>query len=152
VTSPVAGSQLRVLPVATANDIILVRRAGRELAEELGFSGTDVTLFATAVSEVLRNVVEHAGSGTVTLGTVHDGGRSGVLVIADDSGPGIADVELAMSDGWSSSGSMGMGLPGARRLVDEFELRTAPGEGTTVRMVKWAPQPERAVLFEATPP
>jgi serine/threonine-protein kinase RsbT len=149
--SPAVSAE-QVLPVVTPNDIIVVRRAGRELAEKLGFSGTDVTLVATAISEVLRNIVEHAGGGTVTLAIVRERGREGILVIADDGGPGIEDLELAMSDGWSSNGSMGMGLPGARRLVDEFHLRSAPGEGTTIRMVKWAPQPETTVLFGSPAP
>ena len=141
-----------VLPVASPNDIILVRRAGRELAEDVGLSGTDVTLVVTAISEVLRNIVEHAGRGTVTMAVVRERGREGILVIADDQGPGIPDCDLAMTDGWSSSGSMGMGLPGARRLVDEFHLRSSPGEGTTVRMVKWAPPAEAELPVTSGPP
>ena len=125
--------------VATGNDVILARQQARLLAERLGFTGTDVTLVATAVSEVARNIVDHAGKGTVALAIVRSGDREGLQVVASDDGPGIDDVELALRDGYSTSGGMGLGLPGARRLMDELTVESALGTGTVVRMVRWAP-------------
>jgi serine/threonine-protein kinase RsbT len=105
---------------------------------DLGFTSTDLTLLATAISEVARNITAYAGQGEVLLRVVRGAnGREGIEVIAQDEGPGIANVELALQDGYTTGGGLGLGLPGARRLVDEFELQTAPGEGTTVRLVKW---------------
>ena len=103
----------------------------------LGFSSTDLTLLATAISEVARNITTYAGEGEVALRVLHNSGREGIEVVATDAGPGIEDVELAMQDGYTTGNSLGLGLPGTRRLVDEFELRSAPGAGTTVRLVKW---------------
>ena len=128
--------------VATGNDVILARQQARALAERLGFSGTDVTLIATAVSEVARNIVEHAGKGRVSLAIVRTGDRDGLQVVAFDDGPGIDDVDLALRDGYSTSGAMGLGLPGARRLMDELTVESERGRGTTVRMCRWAPQQE----------
>lgn len=104
----------------------------------LGFSSTDLTLLATAISEVARNITTYAGEGEVELRVLNHGGRHGIEVVATDNGPGIADVELAMQDGFTTGNGLGLGLPGTRRLVDEFELRTEPGSGTTVRLVKWS--------------
>jgi serine/threonine-protein kinase RsbT len=118
-------------------DIVTARRKGRELAAALGFSSTDQTLLATAISEIARNIVSYAGRGTVTIGTINARGRLGIVVVARDDGPGIADVELAMRDGYSTGNSLGVGLPGARRLVDDFDLASAPGSGTTVTLKKW---------------
>ena len=98
------------------------------MGAELGFSSTDLTLLATAISEVARNITTYAGEGEVALRVLEDGGRAGIEVVASDEGPGIADVELAMQDGYTTGNGLGLGLPGARRLVDEFELRTALGE------------------------
>ena len=95
----------------------------------LGFSSTDLTLLATAISEVARNITTYAGEGEVALRVLSDGGREGIEVVASDDGPGIADVELAMQDGYTTGNGLGLGLPGTRRLVDEFELETAPGGG-----------------------
>ena len=103
----------------------------------LGFSSTDLTLLATAISEVARNITTYAGEGELTLRVLEDGHRSGIEVVASDEGPGIADVELAMRDGYTTGNGLGLGLPGARRLVDEFELQTALGSGTSIRLVKW---------------
>jgi serine/threonine-protein kinase RsbT len=129
-------SQISV-PIEREQDIVTARQAGRELAAALGFSTTDQTLLATAISEVARNIVSYAGRGTVVVGRVDRDGRSGVIVIARDDGPGIADITLAMRDGYSTGKSLGVGLPGTRRLVDEFELVSAPGAGTTVTLKKW---------------
>ena len=123
--------------VATSNDVILARQQSRQLAEKLGFNGTDVTLIATAVSEVARNIVEHAGKGTIRLAIVRAGGRDGLQVVATDEGPGIEDVALALRDGYSTSGAMGLGLPGARRLMNELTVESSPGRGTTVTMCRW---------------
>lgn len=118
-------------------DIVTARQKGRELAAARGLSPTEQTLVATAISEVARNIVVYAKTGEVVLAAIEDNGRRGLLVIARDEGPGIANPELAMRDGYSTGNSLGMGLPGARRLMDEFELSTAVGAGTTVAMKKW---------------
>lgn len=118
-------------------DIVTARRKGRELAAALGFSSTDQTLLATAISEIARNIVSYAGRGTVTIGIIKARGRLGIVVVARDDGPGIADMDLAMRDGYSTGNSLGVGLPGARRLVDDFDLASAPGSGTTVTLKKW---------------
>ena len=109
------------------------------MGSELGFSSTDLTLLATAISEVARNITAYATRGEVLLSIIHDnGGREGIRVVARDQGPGIADLDLAMQDGYTSGGGLGLGLPGARRLVDEFDIETAPAAGTTVTLVKWS--------------
>ena len=118
-------------------DVITARQEGRALAAALGFSSTDQTLIATAISELARNIVRYAGHGRVNLSRVERQGRHGIEIVAADSGPGIADTELAMRDGYSTGGSLGVGLPGARRLVDEFELVSNVGVGTTVTLRKW---------------
>ena len=119
-------------------DVVTARQRARELANELDLSSTDQTLLATAISEVARNITAYAGEGELRLRVVRGtNGREGIEVIAHDEGPGIANVELALRDGFTTGSGLGLGLPGARRLVDEFELQTAPGQGTTVRLVKW---------------
>jgi serine/threonine-protein kinase RsbT len=118
-------------------DIILARQKGRALATELGFAPTDATLIATAISELARNIVSYARQGKITLKVVNGSSREGLSIIASDSGPGIRDVHQALRDGFSTSGSLGMGLPGVRRLMDEFEIVSAPGQGTTVAVKKW---------------
>jgi serine/threonine-protein kinase RsbT len=118
-------------------DIVTARQLGRKCASELGFSSTDQTLIATAISEVARNMVEYARQGEIILSKLEQQGRRGIKVVARDEGPGIADIELAMRDGYSTGNSLGIGLPGARRLMDDFELDSAPGRGTTVTMQKW---------------
>lgn len=118
-------------------DIVTARQKGRELAAATGLSRTEQTLLATAISELARNIVVYARRGEVVLATVESHGRRGVMVVARDEGPGIANPELAMRDGYSTSNSLGMGLPGARRLMDEFELSSMVGKGTTITMKKW---------------
>ena len=103
----------------------------------LGLSSTDLTLLATAISEVARNITTYAGEGEVTLRVRNETGRAGIEVVATDDGPGIANVELAMQDGYTTGNGLGLGLPGTRRLVDDFELDTTPGVGTRIRLVKW---------------
>lgn len=125
------------VPIVRESDIVIARQKGRELAAAMGFSSTDQTLLATAISEVARNIICHAGRGEVALSVIEEGGRRGILVVARDQGPGIADLELAMRDGYSTGNSLGVGLPGARRLVDDFDLASALGVGTTVTLKKW---------------
>ena len=125
------------VPIERELDIVSARQVGRELAAALGFSSTDQTLLATAISEVARNIVNYAGRGTVVVSSVDEAGRRGIVVIASDHGPGISDIDHAMRDGFSTGNSLGVGLPGARRLVDDFHLASAPGQGTTVTLKKW---------------
>jgi serine/threonine-protein kinase RsbT len=125
--------------VAADTDIVAARQTGRELAAELGFSVTDLTLIATAISEVARNITTYAGHGEIILELVNEDGRHGLRVVARDEGPGIRDIERALEDGYSTARGMGLGLPGARRLMDDFEIWSEPGRGTTVTMCKWLP-------------
>jgi serine/threonine-protein kinase RsbT len=118
-------------------DIVAARRKARELATQVGFSGSDLTIIATAISEVARNIVVYANRGEIILSAVRQGGRRGVLVVARDHGPGIPDIPRAMRDGFSTGKSLGLGLPGAKRLMDEFEITSEVGKGTTVTMRKW---------------
>jgi serine/threonine-protein kinase RsbT len=118
-------------------DIVLARQKGRALATELGFGSGDATLIATAISELARNIVSYAGKGQITLTRVNGVNRQGLSVIASDKGPGIPDIRQALRDGFSTSGSLGLGLPGVRRLMDEFEITSQSGRGTTVVVKKW---------------
>ena len=129
-------SEIRV-PIDRELDIVTARQAGRELAAQTGFSLTDQTLIATAISEVARNIVVYAHRGEVVVSRVDEPGRTGIQVIARDQGPGIENVELALRDGYSTKQSLGLGLPGARRLMDDFSIDTQLGHGTTVTMKKW---------------
>jgi serine/threonine-protein kinase RsbT len=127
------------IAIESDNDVVTARQRARELAAMLELTSTDQTLLATAISEVARNITTYATRGEVVLSIVRDnGGREGIRVVARDRGPGIADVDLAMQDGYTSGGGLGLGLPGARRLVDEFDIETGPSEGTTVTLVKWS--------------
>jgi len=107
------------------------------MATELGFSSGDATLIATAISELARNIVSYARKGQITLKMVNGLNRQGISVVATDDGPGIADIRQALRDGFSTSGSLGLGLPGVRRLMDEFEITSQPGQGTMVAVKKW---------------
>jgi serine/threonine-protein kinase RsbT len=118
-------------------DIVAARRKARELATQVGFSGSDLTIIATAISEVARNIVVYAHRGEIVLSSVQRGTRRGVLVVARDEGPGIPDIPRAMRDGFSTGKSLGLGLPGAKRLMDEFEIASEVGKGTTITMRKW---------------
>lgn len=118
-------------------DIVEARQKGRELAQQIGFFGSDLTLIATAISEIARNIVVYAGRGDIDLSITEKNGKRGILVIARDEGPGIPDIERAMRDGYSTGNSLGLGLPGSRRLMDDFEIDSAVGRGTTVIMRKW---------------
>ena len=118
-------------------DIVAARQKGRELATRAGFPPSDATLIATAISEVARNIVVYAERGEVLLELVREGARRGIRIVARDRGPGIPDVELALRDGYSTGRTLGLGLPGARRIVDDFEIVSEVGRGTTVTMWKW---------------
>jgi serine/threonine-protein kinase RsbT len=124
--------------IRTDADVVTARQEARAMGAGLGFSSTDLTLLATAISEIARNITTYAGEGEVALRVLRDGDRDGIEVLATDQGPGIDDIELAMQDGFTTGSGLGLGLPGTRRLVDEFELRTRPGSGTSVRLVKWS--------------
>jgi serine/threonine-protein kinase RsbT len=122
-------------------DVVTARQRARSLAVGLDMPSTDQTLLATAISEIARNITTYAtgGRGEVLIDLVRDPrGRLGVRVVARDQGPGITDLERALTDGYTTGGGLGLGLPGARRLVDEFAIDTGPGKGTTVTLVKWA--------------
>lgn len=125
--------------VRSDEDVIVARQKVRQLAERMGFSLLETTRLITAVSELARNIVVHAKAGTVSFGTVTAGAKSGIRVIFDDHGPGIRDLEKAMQGGFSTVGSLGLGLSGAKRLVHEFAIRTEPGTGTTVEIAEWLP-------------
>ena len=126
-----------VVAIGSDPDIVTARQKGRALARELGFSSTDLTLIATAISELARNIVLYAQRGEIRLEVVEDGDKLGVQVIATDTGPGIPSVKLAMQGGFSTSGGLGLGLPGVRRLMSEMEIQSEVGKGTTVRARKW---------------
>ena len=125
------------IPISCDADMVPARAQGRALADKLGISRTDATLIATAISEIARNIITYARSGEMQLRLLDIEGRRGIEVIAHDDGPGIPDVEQALQDGFSSGSGMGIGLPGARRLMDEFQIVAPVGVGTTVTMRKW---------------
>jgi serine/threonine-protein kinase RsbT len=118
-------------------DIVAARHKGRELARELGFGPTDLAIIATAISELSRNIVLYARGGEIILKSAEENAAVAIIVVASDEGSGISDVEEAMRDGYSTSGSLGLGLPGVRRLMDEFEIVSELGRGTTVTARKW---------------
>jgi serine/threonine-protein kinase RsbT len=132
----VSDGEIRV-SINSDQDIVLARQKGRALAMQMGFASGDATLIATAISELARNIVSYARRGRITLKVVDGGNRQGLSIIASDDGPGIADVRQALRDGFSTSGSLGIGLPGVRRLMDEFEISSQSGRGTTVAVKKW---------------
>lgn len=125
------------IPIFSEVDIVAARQQGRNFAAQLEFSTIDQTLIATAISEVARNIITFAKFGEIELSMVCEGGREGLLIIARDDGPGIPDIELAMKDGYSTAKTLGLGLPGAKRIVDDFEIVSETGKGTTVKMKKW---------------
>jgi serine/threonine-protein kinase RsbT len=131
-------NQVRV-PVNSESDIVIARQKGRALAEQLGFSSSQLTLIATAISELTRNMVYYAKCGEVIVRRDDNGARPGITVIARDEGPGIADIERALQAGYSTSGGLGLGLPGVRRIMDEFNIESELGRGTTITVKKWKP-------------
>ncbi len=127
-----------LIPICGESDIVVARHEGRALAVQLGFSTSDQVLVTTAISEVARNIIQYADHGRMTMSIVEEQDRRGIRIVAQDEGPGIQDVDLAMMDGYSTGGGLGLGLPGSRRLMDEFELWTQVGKGTRITMTKWA--------------
>jgi len=118
-------------------DILKARQQGRTLARQIGFSGSNLTIIATAISELARNILLYAKAGELALGPIEANGHRGIAVVARDRGPGIPDIARAMQVGFSTSGSLGLGLPGAQRLMDEFEVVSEVGRGTTITAKKW---------------
>jgi serine/threonine-protein kinase RsbT len=137
-------ASLRSLPcearvqIGSLDDIVAARQQGRALCAQLGFSNCNLTLIATAIFEIARNTLEYATCGEVIITPVRNGSREGVKIVVTDQGPGIADLSLVMRDGYSTGNGLGIGLPGTRRLMDEFEITSEIGTGTTVTMKKWA--------------
>jgi serine/threonine-protein kinase RsbT len=136
------------VPIRSDTDLVTARAEGRALATALGFSRTDATLIATAISEIARNIVVHAGSGEVEFRPIVEEARYGIVVVARDEGAGIRDLDAALQDGYAGRGGLGLGLPGARRLMDEFEVTSTPDAGTTVVMSKWRLRDELERLRE----
>ncbi|RMI32409.1 ATP-binding protein [Nocardia stercoris] len=129
----------KVIAVKVSNDIVTARQAGRELAAELGFSLTDITMISTAISEIARNITSYAGTGEIRIAVADREGRRALVVQAHDQGPGIRDIGRALEDGYSTGRGLGLGLPGAKRLMDRLQVDSAPGSGTLVEMWKWVP-------------
>jgi len=133
--TPVYG--LLAVRIASGSDVVTARQRGRTLAARLGFEGSELTVIATAISELARNILEYAMVGEIILGTAQKGSRTGILIVARDEGPGIADLGKAMQDGYTTGKGLGLGLPGVRRLMDDFEINSLVGGGTTVTVKKW---------------
>lgn len=127
------------VPINSDQDIVTARQNGRSLAIALGFSSTDAIMIATAISELARNIVTYARRGEVKISTICKSARTGIQLVARDAGPGIPDINQALRDGFSTSESLGLGLPGVKRLMDEFECISEVGQGTTVTARKWKP-------------
>ena len=126
-----------VTPIRAEADIVMARQAVRKACVELGFSLVDQTKMVTAASELARNTLVYGGGGTMTMTRLEDGMRRGLKLVFEDQGPGIPDLGLAMTDGWTSGSGLGMGLTGAKRLVNDFELWSEPGRGTRVSITRW---------------
>jgi serine/threonine-protein kinase RsbT len=125
------------VPIASDLDIVAARQRGRTLAVHLGYTATDATLIATAISELARNIVSYAKRGEIVLASANNGTRQGIVVVARDEGPGIADVSRALAGGYSTAGGLGLGLSGVRRLMDSFEISSERGKGTVVTVTRW---------------
>jgi len=126
------------LPVRIEQDVVLARQAVRRIAQDCGMRLIDQTKLVTAVSELARNTVVYGGGGDMDWEIIEQSARTGIHLTFRDEGPGIADIKLAMTDGWTSGGGLGLGLTGAKRLVDEFEIESTPGIGTRISIVRWA--------------
>jgi serine/threonine-protein kinase RsbT len=136
------------VPIETDADLVPARAQARALATRLGFSRTDATLIATAISEIARNIVVHVGRGEISMRPIREDRRYGLVVVAKDAGPGIRDVRAALEHGYAGRGGLGLGLPGARRLMDEFDIESDADEGTVVTMTKWRNRDELELLRE----
>ena len=128
-----------VVPIASSTDIVTARQRGRALAASVGFTGSDLTVIATAISELARNIIEYAVSGAIVMAAAEKDGRPGITILARAAGPGIPDVPKALGAGSSAGPGLGVGLPGVRRLMDEFEISSQAGVGTSVTVRKWLP-------------
>ncbi|GAA5528443.1 serine/threonine-protein kinase RsbT [Herpetosiphon gulosus] len=127
----------KVITIQSDLDIVAARMAARDMAKAMGFGAIDQARIATAISELARNIYLYAGEGTVTVSEIQQGLRKGLQVVCEDQGPGIEDISLVMQDGYTTSKGMGMGMPGAKRLMDEFEIESVVGEGTKITCRKW---------------
>lgn len=129
----------KTLPITSDKDLVTIRDYGRSLAGQIGFGGTDQTLIATALSEICRNVLEYAGRGEVLIEANSNvqARKKGITITVIDQGPGIQDVNKALREGYSTGKGMGIGLPGARRIMDDFEIESVIGKGTTIKMSRW---------------
>ncbi|MEH2390604.1 MAG: anti-sigma regulatory factor [Nostoc sp.] len=125
------------MDIQSSTDVVLVRQTVRQFAVEIGFGLVDQTKIVTAASELARNTLDYGGGGTVKLETLQEGGRRGLRLTFEDHGPGISNIELALKDGFTTGSGLGMGLGGAKRLANEFEIQSAVGEGTRVKIVRW---------------
>jgi serine/threonine-protein kinase RsbT len=125
------------VPITSDLDLVRAREQGRELAGQLGFIQSDLTLVATAISELARNIIRYARRGEIVLRPIQDGGLPGIVIVARDEGPGIPDIARALEQGYSTSGGLGLGLPGVRRIMDKFEIVSEVGKGTVVTVTKW---------------
>lgn len=123
--------------IQTEWDIVEARQLGRNEAKKIGFGAVDQARITTAISELARNIYLYTDSGSVSIGMIESDGKKGIIIMANDEGPGIEDVRLVMQDGYSTSQGLGAGLPGVRRLMDEFEIQTELNKGTTVSIIKW---------------
>lgn len=129
--------KIKEVSINNSEDIILARQIAREMAKELGFGLADQTRITTAVSELSRNIYTFAGTGRVVVKALSESAKKGMEIIAEDRGPGIPDIEMAMQDGYSTNKGLGQGLPGTKRLMDEFEIKSEAGKGATVTIRKW---------------
>jgi len=136
------------VPIESDADTVIARQAGRDVALRLGFTRTDATFIATAISEIARNITVHAGAGEMIVRELNEDGRTGLAVIARDEGPGISDVAAVMRQDYRSNAGLGMGIWGAMRLMDEIDIKSSPGEGTTVTMKKWCGFDEVAAFLD----
>lgn len=132
-----SGESSKTFSINSSKDLIEIRDFGRSLAGRIGFEGKDQTLIATALSEICRNVIEYAGSGEVQIKREHGKNPGGIVIKISDDGPGIENIEMALNEGYSTGKGLGVGLPGAQRIMDEFEIYSEVGKGTTVIMSKW---------------
>ncbi|MCM3121866.1 MULTISPECIES: anti-sigma regulatory factor [Bacillaceae] len=127
-----------VININNEFDIVLARQKGREVSKELQFGGVDQARITTAISELARNIYLYAGSGQITIQVLNENGRKGIQITAADNGPGINDIRMVLQDGFSTSGGLGAGLPGVKRLMDSFDIDSMPGSGTKITITKWA--------------
>jgi len=127
-----------VININNEFDIVLARQKGREVSKELQFGGVDQARITTAISELARNIYLYAGSGQISISVLEESGRKGIHISAVDNGPGINDIRMVLQDGYSTSGGLGAGLPGVKRLMDSFNIDSMPGTGTTISITKWA--------------